>query len=253
MAITLLSDPWLAVLAVLLGGAAGYLLGRLRPGHGAPARAVVQAAAETQAIGLSLRRLAATPPPAEAVQGLAARLLDVSDHLRDSLAANGRPRRLQEAEVRLLPLLEAAAAQVAAELGDSAPRCRMDASLKAVALRVDPRALRGAVAQVLVRAARLSGPADAVVLRFLATAETVAIVVEDEGAGLGADDLRLPSMADASRGVGFGLVLARSLMRAHGGDLALEAAAGVGSRVWLTLPAARRVADAAAGALPQAA
>ena len=48
-----------------------------------------------------------------------------------------------------------------------------------------------------------------------------------------------PIAADRSRGLGFGLSLARSLLRAHGGELVIEAAPGIGARAFLSLPPER--------------
>lgn len=55
---------------------------------------------------------------------------------------------------------------------------------------------------------------------------------------LGAEDLACgqATEADRTRGLGFGLAVARSLLEAHGGALRLEALPGVGARAWLTLP-----------------
>ena len=94
--------------------------------------------------------------------------------------------------------------------------------------------------QVLTRAARLSRDGDWVDLRPELTPETFAIVVEDEGAGLPAGDLATGQEdSRRSRGLSFGLSVARSLLHAHGGELALEAAPGIGARAWITLPRAR--------------
>jgi hypothetical protein len=70
-------------------------------------------------------------------------------------------------------------------------------------------------------------------------------LVEDEGLGLAVDDLS-PALHDGeearTRGLVLGLSLARSLLRAHGGELVMEAAPGVGARAFLSLPADRVVA-----------
>ena len=78
-------------------------------------------------------------------------------------------------------------------------------------------------------------------LRPVLTADSLAIVVEDEGAGLGAPDLTAEAAAAEARtrGLSFGLAVARSLLEAHGGELRLEAQPGVGARAWLILPRAR--------------
>ena len=44
-----------------------------------------------------------------------------------------------------------------------------------------------------------------------------------------------------TRGLDLGLSLARSLAAAHGGDIRLESAPGIGARAWLTLPRNRLV------------
>ena len=46
-------------------------------------------------------------------------------------------------------------------------------------------------------------------------------------------------------GLSLGLSAARELMRAHGGELTLEAAPGIGARTWLTLPRMRVLEDQA--------
>ena len=87
----------------------------------------------------------------------------------------------------------------------------------------------------MVRAARLSRPEDQIDIRFSRIGNQAAIIIEDEGVGLVADDLATGA-ASGTRGVGFGLSLARKLLHAHGGDLVFESAAGIGTRAWLTLP-----------------
>lgn len=244
-------DPWLNALFLTIAAVAGVLLGRnLRPRPLRPSQAeriCHQAAGETQAIGLALRRLAlAAAPDRSTLHALAMQCLDVSDHLQAALAGPEKPRRLVEAPAPLGPLLAQAVTLAREQLGDTLPRCRMDASVQPVTLAVDARALRGAVTQVLVRAARLAAPGDGLALRFARLGDIAAIIIEDDGAGHALADLAGTGPAERSRGVNFGLGLARSLLRAHGGDLVLESAPGIGSRAWLTLPAARLYSTAQA-------
>jgi len=230
------------VVALLSAALLGWTLRGRRPAGLPPAHARVlgQAVTEAQSIGLALRRLAASHDmPRDEAQALALQLLEVADHLGDLLVRDSGPRRLREEELRLKPLLEEALAIATAQLGSNARACRLDASLAPVLLRADARALRGAVVQVLVRAARLTGPQDGIDIRFARLGNLVAIIIEDEGSGLAADDLASRSPAAHSRGLGFGLSLARSLLHAHGGDLVFETASGVGTRAWLTLPETR--------------
>ena len=195
-------------------------------------RGLAQAVTETQSLGLALRRLAdATTPQPDETQALALQLLDVSDHLEDLLRADEAPCRVVEERVALLPLIEQSVSLARAQLGGAARPCKLDESLAGISLRADGRAMRGAMVQVLVRAARLSRPEDHIDIRFSRIGNQAAIIIEDEGVGLATDD-----PATGTRGVGFGLSLARKLLHAHGGDLVFEAAPGIGTRAWLTLP-----------------
>lgn len=244
-------DPWLNALFLALAALAGALLGRsLRipsRGPGPAERSLSQAAGETQAIGLALRRQAlAEPPDRAALNALALQCLDVSDHLHAALAGPDKPRRLVDAPAPLGPLLEQSVVLAREQLGDTLPQCSIDSSVRPITLQADARALRGAVTQVLVRAARLAAPGDGLVLRFARLGDIAAIIIEDDGAGHAVSDLAKAGPPQGSRGVVFGLGLARSLLRAHGGDLVLESAPGIGSRAWLTLPAARLYATAQA-------
>ncbi|MCI0754450.1 sensor histidine kinase [Roseomonas vastitatis] len=105
-----------------------------------------------------------------------------------------------------------------------------------MAVLADRRALRGALAQVLTRAVRHTREGDPIELRLVRADDTFAILVEDEGAGLAAGDLGHALGGEGTRGIGLGLAVARQLLRAHGGDLTIEALRGVGARTWMTLP-----------------
>jgi signal transduction histidine kinase len=125
----------------------------------------------------------------------------------------------------------------------------VDRALAGVTLTADRRALRGAVVQVLVRAARLSESQQVIDIRFARLGAMAAIIIEDEGVVLPEGDLGQPGVP-GSRGLDFGMGLARSLLAALGGDLVFETAPGVGSRAWLTLPEERVVRGAVEGLCP---
>lgn len=212
-------------------------------------RALGLFAAEVQAPGLALLGIAeALPEPQrDAVAAEARRLLRIAAAVAEHQAAEGAPRRLDTESIPLLPLLEETVAATAAQLGPGRRQWRIAPDFARWTVTADRRALRGALLPVLARAARTSRDGDWIDLKPMVAADSLAIIVEDEGAGLGADDLAGAVAAGTdpighTRGLDYGLAVARSLLEAHGGGLRLEALAGVGARAWLTLPRDRVLA-----------
>lgn len=255
--------PELIVFSLILVVAAGFVARaglRLRAAQAEAAAALRVAEArgrclgllaqDLQAPGLALLGHAGALPVAAAgaVAAEARVLLRLADDITEYLAAEAGPRVLRPDSVALLPLLEEAIAVTAARLGPVVRQWRLGEGFAGLVLHADRRALRGALLQVLARAARLTRDGDWIDLRPHFTPDSLAIIVEDEGAGLGVEDLAIGSIrateADRTRGLGFGLTVARSLLEAHGGALRLEALAGVGARAWLTLPRERVVGEA---------
>ena len=178
-----------------------------------------------------------------------ARLLQLCDEAGDSLAAEAGSRRLREEPVALGPLVEAALAELREPM-HGVRHWRLDPALEGVVVLGDRRALSRILSQVLMRAARETCPGDWIGFRPVRTADSLALVVEDEGSGRSAGDLSASSgEAGGTRGVVGGLATARDLLRAHGGDLLVESAPGIGTRAWLTLPRARILVDEAPSAL----
>ena len=214
----------------------------------ARARCLGLLAQELQAPGLALLGHAGTlpQPQATAIAAEGRRLLRLSDDIAEFLATEAGPRSLRPEALPLAPLLAEAVAATTAQLGPGIRQWRLAPEFTDLTLHADRRALRGALLQVLARAARMTRDGDWIDLRPVLTPETLAIVVEDEGAGLGAEDLAagapVVTEAERTRGLGFGLAVARSLLEAHGGGLRLEALPGVGARAWLSLPRERVVA-----------
>jgi signal transduction histidine kinase len=175
-------------------------------------------------------------------------LLRLSDDMAH-LASEPTRRTLNEAPMLVGTVIDAAMTLVAVQLRPARRHWKIDPELVAIRVRADSRALEGALAALLRRAAQHSRDGDVVGIRLELGPETLAIVVEDEGDGLPAQDLVMatPSPpeglaithANGSRGMDVGLTLARSLAAAHGGDIRLESAPGIGARAWLTLPRAR--------------
>jgi signal transduction histidine kinase len=226
------------------GVLAMLLARRLRQAEAATAAALRKAEGRERCLGLMAQELqqygfALLGQPAPAATA-GQRLLSLADDVAEYLAAESEPRRLAAAAVPLAPLLEEAVAAIATQLAPGHRQWRISPDFVPLALEADRRALRSALVQVLGRAARMTREGEWIDLRPVLSADSLAIVVEDEGAGLPADDLS-GANPDGTRGLGFGLAVARSLLEAHGGTLRLEALPGVGARGWLSLPRERLV------------
>lgn len=143
---------------------------------------------------------------------------------------------------------------VATLVGDAVEAARPRAEQAQVALRVGPvEAGRPVVADrvqiSLVLHNLLVNAIDSIVAAGAARrevavaaedgAEAVRIVVEDTGAGIApevAATMFDPFITTKAHGMGLGLAISRTLVRAHGGDLAHEPRDGGGARFVLTLP-----------------
>lgn len=222
----------------------------MREGAAARERSFGLLAREMQALGLALLGHAgggrSGAAAAASIAEGAKRLLDLADELTELLALQGGLRVLHAQPLPLLPVIEDAVAATAAQLGPSRRDWRLAPDCAAITLSADARALRGALEQVLARAARLTRDGDWIGIRPVVTPDSLAIIIEDEGAGIGAADIApdaaVAPAAERTRGLGFGLAVARALLEAHGGSLRIEALQGVGARAWLTLPRDRVLA-----------
>jgi len=210
-------------------------------------RCLSLAAQELRGPGLALMGQLDRLPPDHRLAGEAAtlgtvaqQLLRIADDLSD-FATESTARTMQDAPAQLGPLVDAAVAAVAAQIRPGRRHWQIDQGLRNLTVRADRRALEGAIGALLRRAARHSRDGDVIALRHAMAADTMAIIVEDEGDGLASQDLvcETAGPVNGTRGLDLGLSLARSLAAAHGGDIRLESAPGIGARAWLTLPRAR--------------
>ena len=180
-------------------------------------------------------------PPSDVVGVLAMtqQILGHTDDMQDYAVPQAPTRRVDPELLPLKPLLEDAIASVAATLGPSLRHWRMGAGIESVALVADRRAMTHVLGRVLSNAARHSRHSDWIDISVEHWPAGLAVVIEDEGAGLLANR-RQPEPAEKdSRGIGLGLVLARVLMEAHGGQLSIESVARVGTKVTLRFPSNR--------------
>jgi two-component system cell cycle sensor histidine kinase PleC len=183
-----------------------------------------------------------------AIATLSRALLSLADDLDEHLHPAAHQPILHDEALPLGPLIDETVATVAATLGPSRRRWRVAAEIAGVTLRADRRAFRQVLLRTLSHAARSSGHGDWIEISVDRDTADLALIIADEGAGLvHAEPMSLaagerPRETADSRGLGLGLTLARSLIEAHGGRLAIEAKPAIGSRVTLRLPRSRLVA-----------
>lgn len=180
--------------------------------------------------------------PAELKQSLTGTcryLLDLAEALLDQTEEPGTPRRLREEVIQLGPLLDFVVAQVASQLGPGRRVWLLSEALQDISLRADRRALHQVLLRVVTGAALSTRDGDCIEVSAGVVAGKWVLAVVDEGTGLML--AKTSGSGVETRGVGVGLTLARQLMQAHGGDLALESTASVGTRALVSLPADRIV------------
>jgi signal transduction histidine kinase len=106
---------------------------------------------------------------------------------------------------------------------------------------VDPLRIREVVTNLIANAIRHSSGGAAVSIAAEGRQDRIVVRVRDTGPGIAADEL--PRIFDRfhkgerSHGSGLGLPIARNLVAAHGGEIAVESVVGRGTTVTFTLPA----------------
>jgi two-component system OmpR family sensor kinase/two-component system sensor histidine kinase BaeS len=136
-------------------------------------------------------------------------------------------------------------------LGDAARGLAAEAAAQGITLQVengtdlplvdvDPLRVREVVMNLIANAIRHGGAGTAVFVETERRPDEIVVSVRDTGPGI--DAAELPRIFDRfqksgrSRGSGLGLPIARNLVQAHGGEIAVESALGRGTTVRFTLP-----------------
>ncbi|GAB3449233.1 sensor histidine kinase [Actinophytocola sediminis] len=166
----------------------------------------------------------------------------VLQHLVDDLQD------LAAAEAGELPLrpVPVDAGELLTQVAGAAPAPIAVATTGDLRLSADPVRLRQAVGNLVTNAVRHTPPDGRITLRGTRVGDEVVIEVSDTGSGIAPEDL--PHVfnrfwrADRSRsratgGRGLGLAIARQLVEAHGGVLAVASTLGVGTTFTIRLPA----------------
>lgn len=112
----------------------------------------------------------------------------------------------------------------------------------AAPVAADPEQLRIALQNLLVNAAQATGGQGTIEVTLADNADGVQLSIRDHGPGMSPDvrDKAFePFYTTKHRGTGLGLPIARRMIEAHGGQIAIDAADGGGTVVSIHLPARR--------------
>lgn len=140
--------------------------------------------------------------------------------------------------LRVADLLDSLRTALAAvtDTGQSVSFPELDDNLQIAGNR---EALGGALLNLAMNALQHGGPQARVEVRVEVRGARLQISVQDNGPGVPADyreRIFEPFFTSRPDGTGLGLPVVRSVARAHGGDVVLDAAAGPGARFVLHLP-----------------
>ncbi|MEM7147332.1 MAG: ATP-binding protein [Verrucomicrobiota bacterium] len=106
-------------------------------------------------------------------------------------------------------------------------------------LPMDRDQFKQAIYNLVKNGAEAIGDSGTIRVATAATEYNVIIRVEDDGAGISAEDmgsLGQPYFTTKQRGTGLGLLIVRRIVREHGGEMEFESEEGKGTRVTLFLP-----------------
>ena len=125
----------------------------------------------------------------------------------------------------------------------------LSSDLEAAIVDGEPKRLEQIVVNLLSNALRYTDPGGRVSVVVRAAGDDVVLEVTDTGIGISADDLPHvfsrfwrgeKSRSRATGGAGIGLSIVRELVRAHGGQVAVESVPGEGSLFRVVIPQAAR-------------
>ena len=187
---------------------------------------------------------------AHLIHNAGAHLLSLVNDLLDLSRIEAGKLELRIEPIDLAALVEECAETVAARARTRELRIVRTVSWGLPQVNADRRALTQILLNLLTNAIKFSMPGGAVeVFAYTSPVGDVVFGVRDEGVGIAEDEQahvferfgQARQNTTAEKGTGLGLPIVRGLAEAHGGKVTLESKLKQGTRVTITLPAARIV------------
>jgi len=169
-------------------------------------------------------------------------LLGLVNDILDISAIEASKRTMLKEEMSVKDMINRALKSVHQKARGAGLRIAVDIPEDMPKLVADERSVLQILINILSNAVKFSEPGGKISISAMASAETITIVIEDEGVGIDAETLPLvtepfaqsqsnPHLAES--GTGLGLTIVKSLMDAHGGSLLVESTVDVGTTVTL--------------------
>jgi signal transduction histidine kinase len=169
------------------------------------------------------------------------------DDLQDLSLAEAGQLRLERQPVALADLVDQAIGAFAPQAEAKGIALHVDAPEDLPLVNVDPRRIGQVLRNLLNNALTHTGPGGEVSVAAVAGDRWIEIKIRDTGTGIAAADLPYVferfyradrSRSRATGGAGLGLAIARQLVEAHGGQIAVESKIDEGTQFTFTLPVA---------------
>ena len=177
-------------------------------------------------------------------QKLSDRLMDLEQQVNDMLLFAKSGEQLPVAMIQLSELISTVREQVEPISAKSQVQFDIVVAPHEVSILGNLSALTSALQNLIMNALEACQPGQRVVLHAHIDAETIHVVVSDNGPGISDVDLQhifTPFFTRKSQGTGLGLAVVKTVAKAHQGDVLVRSERGRGTTFSMILPIAKRV------------
>jgi PAS domain S-box-containing protein len=182
-------------------------------------------------------------------------LLDLINDVLDLAKLEAGKLDLRETDISLASIVAQCIALLRQRAKEAGVTLNVEMPDRSPALRADERAIKQVLINLLSNAVKFTPEGGKIVTRVTAAPRKgLTIRVSDSGIGMSAAEIETAlapfgqidsKLARKHQGTGLGLPITRSLVRLHGGDIAIESAPGKGTTITVHFPASRVIEAAA--------